>query len=160
MVTVPKRTRGPRIPVPESGVLRACLDLLAAERIWHRRWNSGSIRNEKGRPVKFGRKGDGDIVCTPEVLVEAMDEDQSVRCSRMPVVLWVECKSDIGRQTKEQREFQSQVEAAGHYYLIVRSSDDLLNWLREHRRPDSPVRAIRDCGEKDRSKAMPSIEVT
>jgi hypothetical protein len=118
-----------RINVPESGVLRACLDLLAAERIWHRRWNSGAIRNAKGRPVFFGRKGDADILA----LFQRLQRYDCGMCHGDMVVLWIEAKSDTGAQRPEQEEFQRQVEEAGHYYLVVRSSDDLLRWLKEHR---------------------------
>lgn len=38
-------------------------------------------------------------------------------------VLWVECKSDTGRQSTEQRQFQSCVENLGYNYYIVRSLD-------------------------------------
>lgn len=36
-------------------------------------------------------------------------------------VLWVECKSDTGRQSTEQRQFQSNVERLGYKYYLVRS---------------------------------------
>lgn len=108
--------------VPESGVLRACLDLLAAERIWHRRWNSGAVRDISGRPVSFGRKGDADILA-------------SIAClplNGQPEFLWIECKSDSGRQSQAQLDFENEVAEQGHNYLLVRSSDDLKRWLIDH----------------------------
>lgn len=112
-----KATRQPR--VKESGVLRACLDLLAAERIFHRRWNSGAVRDHTGRPVRFGQKGDADILA---IEYWGMRNEYEV--------LWVECKSSDGRQTPEQKAFQQEVEEQGHTYLLVHSSDELLEWLK------------------------------
>jgi hypothetical protein len=117
-----KATRQQR--VPESGVLRACLDLLAAERIWHRRWNTGAVKLDS-RFMRFGHKGDADIEMT-------IPAEYCGKEARYQKVVWVECKSADGRQTEEQREFQREVEDRGHYYLLVRSSDDLLEWLKEH----------------------------
>ena len=111
-----------RQKVPESGVLRACIGLLAAERIWHRRWNSGAMIDSTGRPVRFGVKGDADILA-------------SFRCVRLngpPEFLWIECKSDKGKQSPEQVEFQKEVTAAGHNYLIVRDAYQLRDWLIDH----------------------------
>ena len=39
-------------------------------------------------------------------------------------VLFVEVKTQTGRQSKKQKEFQSKVEALGYRYLIVRSLED------------------------------------
>jgi hypothetical protein len=108
-------------PVPEAGVLRACLDLLAVERIWHRRWNSGAMLNSSGRPVKFGKKGDADILATPVSMAFLQG-----------TVLWIECKSDSGRETAEQVAFEREVSEAGHHYLVVRDVDTLKQWLIEH----------------------------
>lgn len=103
--------------VAESGVLKACLDLLAAEKVWHRRWNTGAIKTGT-RFFRFGQKGDADIVSAPHV-------------GGIPVLLWIECKSTDGDQTEEQMEFQEEVEADGHHYLLVRDVDTLINWLKE-----------------------------
>lgn len=108
------------IHVPEAAVLNACMEFLAAERIWHRRWNTGAIRDGNGRPVRFGQPGDGDILAMPHVTWPH------------PVVLWIECKSSDGKQSDDQKLFQSAVEELGHYYLIARSSDDIKEWLKKH----------------------------
>jgi hypothetical protein len=113
--------------VPESGVLRACLDLLAAEKIWHRRWNTGAVKTGK-RFFRFGEPGDADILAAPSPVIRSGGD-----WVRQPAeFLWIECKSDVGQQTKEQREFQEQVESQGQSYLLVRDVDTLRDWLKEH----------------------------
>ena len=42
--------------------------------------------------------------------------------------LYIEFKSDVGRQRKEQVEFQQRVEAQGYKYVVVRSVDE---WRKE-----------------------------
>jgi hypothetical protein len=112
---------------PESGVLRACMDLLAAERIWFERRNTRTMWEGK-RPIFFGMPGTADIMATPVINVGECGDGYLA-----PTVLWIECKSDTGKQSDDQKAFQAQVEAAGHSYLLAHSSDDLLAWLKEYR---------------------------
>lgn len=122
-----KNSEMPRIPTPESGVLKACLDILAAHKIWHERRNIGAVRDGK-RFVRFGRPGTADIHATPMIRCPAPRCPHPAVCT----TLWVECKSASGRQTGEQKEFEREAWNAGHFYLIVRKPEDLLTWLREH----------------------------
>lgn len=110
----------PRIKVPESGVLRACLDLLAVEHIWHVRMNSGAfLPHGKGKGiVRAGRPGLADILASA-----------ITRQLGTAAFIWIECKSDTGQQSQDQKEFQAEVQREGHIYLLVRSSDDLKNFL-------------------------------
>lgn len=119
----------PRIKVREKDTQKACLDLLAAERVWAIRLNTGSFRDSTGRPVRVhsGGAGVADILATPEVDVGECGDGY-----RSPVPLWVEVKSSEGQQTREQFLFQQQVEAAGHHYLLVNNVDQLRDWLRDH----------------------------
>lgn len=106
----------------ESDIQRACLDLLDAERIWHERRNTGAMLGEyngKRRFTRFGTPGVADIMVWLPYPVAGGE------------VLWVECKSGIGRQTAAQRAFQESVHEHGMFYIICRSVDDLRNWLRE-----------------------------
>jgi len=109
--------------VPESGVLRACLKLLEVEHIFHRRWNSGSARVDNGdgteRFFRFGSKGDADILAVPLI-------------RNVAHLLWIETKSDTGRQSFDQKIFQKLVEAQGHTYLLVRDVCTVQDWLKEH----------------------------
>jgi hypothetical protein len=108
--------------VPESGVLKACLDLLAAEKIWHRRWNTGAVKAGK-RFFRFGEPGDADILAL-------LPKEKTTFHTHSPV-LFIECKSDSGRQTKEQWLFEAEVKGQGHEYLLVRDVDTLRDWLKE-----------------------------
>ncbi len=125
--------------VAESGVLRACLDLLAAEKIWHRRWNCGAVKTGK-RFFRFGQKGDADILCIPWIKqtcdhMRELEQTSGLRHQgyyhMLTHPLWVECKSDNGKQTTWQAEFQTEVKENGHHYLLVRDVDTLRNWLKE-----------------------------
>src|SRR4029077_3414598 len=120
--------------VPESGVLRACLDLLAAHRIFHRRWNSGAVKSGK-QFVRFGQKGDADILAILRIPAEVAFTD--LHCWDGPyficIPLWLECKSDSGKQSEAQKSFQAEVEAQGHKYLIVRKPEDLIEYLKTQR---------------------------
>lgn len=116
-----------RSKVPESGVLRACLDLLAAEKIWHRRWNTGAVKAGK-RFFRFGEPGDADILALP-MIANTWCDYCAGDLEFQP--LWIECKSDSGKQTKEQKEFELEVMNVGHKYLLVRDVDTLRNWLKE-----------------------------
>jgi hypothetical protein len=114
----------PRIKTPESGVLNACLGLLSAERIWHRRVNTGAVMSGN-RFLRFNKKGDADIMLTIPVPY-TRGNGVSWQC-----VCWVECKSDTGKQSPDQKLFEAEARAEGHDYLLVRSSDDLKKWLQE-----------------------------
>lgn len=117
-----------KLKTPESGVLNACLGLLAAERIWHMRMNTTGTRvmryQKKNGESRTGvirglTPGTADILATPSC----------VMLNGNPEVAWIECKSDSGKQSPEQIEFEKEVRKAGHLYVVVRSSDELKNWL-------------------------------
>lgn len=75
------------------------------------RMNTGSIVSTykgKTRMMKFGRPGCADVLCTPA-----------------DKVCWLEVKAPKGVQSDVQKEFQQEVEAAGHRYAVVRSIDDV-----------------------------------
>jgi hypothetical protein len=121
--------------VPESGVLKACLDLLAYSRIWHERRNTVPVLVDDGRggkrPIKVGEKGTPDIMATPWPHNAEGPHDCEGECCDIPWILWIECKSDTGRQSPEQKEFQRRAEQAGHHYLLVRDVDTLRDFLKE-----------------------------
>lgn len=125
------------IHVPENCVSRAVLDLLAAERIWHRRFNTGTMHVEatettRARWVNFGSPGMADILAAPIARVPVQWEPGRYDSVRVPALLWIETKSSTGHQRCKQKEFQAEVEAEGHFYLIAKSSDDVLDWLKHH----------------------------
>lgn len=44
------------------------------------------------------------------------------------VIVFIEIKTDKGKQSESQRQFQEEVEKRGHLYLIWRSIDDAINF--------------------------------
>ena len=117
---------------PESGVLKACMDLLAVHRIWHMRMNTGAMKDGK-RFIRFSRPGTADILATPKCCWSPSGEIQQCPWKHEELkMLWLECKSPVGEQSAAQKAFQLEVEAAGHLYLLIRSPEDLLTWLRAH----------------------------
>lgn len=113
--------------IKESGVLKACLDLLTAERIWHRRWNVGAVKTAN-RFFRFGQKGDADILASVPMNT-ATHGFVHIR----PQFLWLEIKRPGGRITPEQLAFADDVRAMGHYHMFVDDVSQLQNWLKEHK---------------------------
>ena len=105
----------------ESAVQKGIMDLLAAERTYALRINTGAGW-ANGKPIQHhsGGAGVADILAFP-------------RFGDVVHVLWIEVKGPAGKQTLEQRSFQEHVEELGMNYLLARSSDDVLEWLREHK---------------------------
>lgn len=110
--------------VPESGILRACLDLLAAEGIWHRRWNTGAVTNG-ARFYRFGQKGDADILAIFDMKIAFI--------RGISPVLWIECKSSNGTMSNEQCFFCDEIRRQSHEYLLVKNVDTLRQWLKKKR---------------------------
>lgn len=109
----------PKRITPEGSLLKSCLDLLAAEKIWHRRWNTGAVK-EGRRFFRFGRKGDADIQFI-------------LRRGALQWVCWVECKTAKRNMTAEQHAFRLEVKEQGHEYLLIRDVDELRQWLKENK---------------------------
>lgn len=99
--------------VTESQTQRACLDYLAAKRIFAMRMQTGALRNPAGRPVTFGTPGCADVM--------------AILPSKLP--LWIECKAPKGRQRPAQIEFQKYVESHGHVYMLVRDINELIHYI-------------------------------
>lgn len=98
---------------PEGSLKRAVGDLLNAERIWWMPMNTGASVID-GRFVRFGTPGCADILA-----------------SHKGRFLWLELKSPKGRQSEAQASFQERVEREGHTYLLVRSVDEVRDFLRQ-----------------------------
>ena len=110
---------------PEGYVKDAVLALLAVERIYALRVNSGNLLltapNGKKRMVKLADRGTADILA----LIPIGDG------SFIP--LWIETKAPKKGLRPEQADFREDVVSRGHAYIIARSSDDVLDWLRAFR---------------------------
>ena len=109
MSTIPHRLH---IKVSERDVQRQILQYLALKRIWTIRHNTGAALIEssgKRRFVRFGTPGLADIVAfTPG-----------------GQVVWIEVKSEKGRQTEIQKEFQLKAEKHQHHYVLAKRVEDL-----------------------------------
>ena len=116
--------RGLRVTkLREADVLKAVTDYLAARKIWFRRMNTGGVKaeyNGRSRFVRYGSPGMADVLAVVYYGgVNAVDLTELTR------VYWLECKSETGKQSDAQREFQREVESRGMRYLIVRGVEDL-----------------------------------
>lgn len=116
----------------ESAVLTSVLKYLGARsdcRVW--RHNTGRIADRNGRVVSFGLVGSADVIGmrTVRALQTPLRHDGTDGVRQLAQFLAVECKSDTGRQSEAQRNFQKMVEAMGGLYLLVRDVADLYPWF-------------------------------
>jgi hypothetical protein len=96
--------------VPESQVLHSVLDYAARLGGYGYRQNSGAVVSEykgKRRFIRYGEPGASDTV----LIIGG-------------VVIFCECKDELGRQSPEQQAWQAAIEQAGGRYVVVRPS----NW--------------------------------
>lgn len=122
---------------PEGALLAAVKDLLTAERVWFCRMNTGSIMVGEGqsrRCFTSGRKGMADVLALPSHCIYEGRSPVGVEHLRIegPRILWLELKSPKGVQSLAQKEFQREVEAEGHTYLLIRDVRQLQTWLKEN----------------------------
>ncbi len=105
---------GKKLANKESDVVKSCLQVLAMKGIFAWRNNTGaviSMYKGKKRFIKYGCKGSPDII------------------GIMPngKFIGVECKKVGGKQSDDQRDFQSKV--GNGIYIVVESGSELLNYL-------------------------------
>ncbi len=99
-------------------------------RVW--RNNTGKIADRTGRVVSFGLQGSADIIgirkveCFLRMGSRGIWDAVSEHAGQF---LAVEVKSDTGRQSKAQRNFQTMVEAFGGLYILARRVEDLYPWF-------------------------------
>lgn len=121
-----------------NAVVKSVTDLLAAHKIWHIRVQTGGLMGAK-RFIRFGKEGAGDILAAPRVMrIPSRNKftgepEQALWIDGKPSMVWVEAKSGTGRQSPAQKEFQAEVEAAGHSYIIAHDGPEaVIAWLRDH----------------------------
>ena len=115
------------MPKPEAALQKTILDYLAVKHIWHRRMNSGAIVSEhagKKRMFRFGSSGMADILCS---LTIGYPDAEDMYCAW----LWIECKAPKGKQSPAQIEFMDEVRNEGHYYVVARSLEDVIDAIKE-----------------------------
>lgn len=106
-----KRTKG-----PEALTQALILDYLAAKRVWFMRMNTGAVLAEhkgKTRMIRYGRKGRADVLAIWFTVNMGLK------------VLWIETKAAT-KQRPEQKMFQKEVEEEGHFYIVARSLEDVM----------------------------------
>ena len=130
-----KTRRGSKIKITlsEKDIIRGSNDYLQIKKnqreLMFIRNNSGAFPIDDGknkrRYIRFGDKGSSDFIVW-------MPFDNEKESGFIPFNKWVrliaiEAKSDTGKQSKDQKEWQSDFEAIGGEYYIVRSVDRVIN---------------------------------
>lgn len=67
-------------------------------------------------------KREGMEAGTPDLFVIFADGPE-------PRVLFIECKTEAGRLSKEQKAWRDDCKRYGHDYIVARSLDDVKNWF-------------------------------
>jgi len=118
-----------KIKITENDVIRVIDDYLQIQRnqkkLMFIRNNSGAFPIDDGknkrRYIRFGDKGSPDfLVWIPEGI------PQDLYCMWVLRGIALEAKSEEGKQSKDQKEWQRDFEAIGGEYYIVKSLDDLI----------------------------------
>jgi hypothetical protein len=117
--------------VSESDIQKAILDYLAARHVLAFRMQTGQAKMGD-RYVRFGTQGMADILAfkhrkTGFLASPAIEGDYT---KDVIVPLWIEMKTDKGKQSPFQKSFQEQVEDEGHMYIVARSIEDVEEALR------------------------------
>jgi hypothetical protein len=108
----------PAFRVKEADVLRAVDQWFALRRIPHWRVNSGGLKNNYGRLVRFGAKGMADFYA-----IGPAPEGKSI---------WIECKRpDGGVVSAAQQEFLDCINRHGGVGIVVNSIESLEQQLKE-----------------------------
>lgn len=101
--------------MPESGVVSSCLGLLDLMNIKAWRNNTGALKDQRGRLVRYGLKGSADII---GILPDGR-------------FLSVECKRPGGRIRPEQKDFMEMIIKNKGVACIVHSCDELMEELKK-----------------------------
>jgi len=112
----------------ESELKRSVEDYLTYQmnlgKLYYDRLNSGSIlarRGDKTYKVALCREGTADLYVLQKWHPRGAPNKWETR------VIYLECKTERGKQRPEQGGFQNLVEAQGASYYIVRSLDDVID---------------------------------
>jgi hypothetical protein len=89
--------------------------------------NTGAVKMDQ-RFVKFGTPGFADVLALPSVSGPHSCGERVT----WTAPLFIECKTEKGRQSLEQKVFERTVKDAGAEYIIVRSIEELEKWMLAH----------------------------
>ena len=104
-----------KLKILEKDIQKSCLDYLQIKKYFHWRQNVGSILIQD-RYIKFGGiKGIGDLF----ILINSK-------------IISCEIKTEKGKQSPDQIEFEKNFTAQGGIYWIIRSLDDLIDKLKSN----------------------------
>jgi len=83
--------------------------------------NTGAFRTESGGYVRFGDKGSPDIIARVPVTLNGV---------KFATMLAVECKSNTGTLSADQKSWRDAHIADGGIYIVARSVDDLIGGMK------------------------------
>ncbi len=105
-----KKTKVCKVVVPETLVIKSCLQWLHANGVMAWRNNTGAYVTDKGGFLRYGFPGSSDIIGV----------------TKRGRALFVECKNSAGGELSTlQMAFGCRVIQTGGVYLVASSSDDL-----------------------------------
>ena len=106
--------------------IQNALDKLGIPR-W--RMQAGGYRGRtRGLP-----KGTPDILAAPSIRMSFTSIDPwRPRTDEVPLFLWIEVKKPGEKPTKEQLDFAAKMTAQGHKWIVARSAEDVIGWLKEN----------------------------
>lgn len=117
----------------ESDTQRACFDYLEAMRIPYLRLNAGDVfrpgAGGKMYRVKGAEKGTSDCLVLACTEIKCANDPLYKAVLVEPRPIFVEFKSDKGKQTPEQKAFEEMVKHQGYEYYVVRDLDELIEVL-------------------------------
>ena len=116
--------------IKESVVQSQILSYLKTRRILHNRVNNGQFVIKENGVDKYGRNRNKSraVRCNslngiPDIEVFAFIEKDGNPVVQIPIYL--EVKNETGRQSKDQKLFQSRIDSANGFYYVVRGIDDV-----------------------------------
>jgi len=98
--------------------------------------------NSIGTPT---HRKDGSTGYRPSTNAGMADIHATVLVEDIPVSVWLEVKTKLGKQSHRQKDFQYLVEEAGGHYFIVRSIDDA----------DMVLRTVKELTREHIAEAIP-----
>ena len=123
-----------KIHIKESEIQRVILDYLQIQenmgKLMFQRSNSLNVATKDGHYIKTGKKGSPDIlVWMSGRYYRGINQDDFPKLKKFIRTIALEVKSETGKQTPEQIEWQKQFEKFGGEYFIVRDVDSVLRIL-------------------------------
>lgn len=109
------------VMVKEADIQRTCLEYLDLKGIMYLRLNSGDVFRPGAAGKMYRVKGCPKGTADTLVLARTKHSCHSIE----PRPIFIEFKSSVGKQTKEQAEFERDVKSLGYEYYVIRSLEEL-----------------------------------